>query len=309
MTQQRSYRCCSLPARDRQRGPIPLTRHTLATASQPSAVRFSITRRRRGFTLIELLVVIAIISILAAILFPVFASAREKARQISCASNLRQFGISALQYVQDNDEGWMPYRYSVDDTGCTNNQFWFATQIGGVVDNSKGLLQPYMRSRQVTKCPSFSAPHGLGSGNGYGYNGNVVGGDPAIVPYNASSSLQWYDLPDCSYGTAAKDSTLTHPSTIVAFADAGNLNADGSKTETAEIDAPSSWPDGGTYSGVFYPGDPGGFDFRHVDNSYTLNKTNNRMIEHGYANLMFCDGHVKAYLQSQITESMFHRDN
>ena len=60
--------------------------------------------RKRGFTLIELLVVIAIIAILAAILFPVFAKAREKARQTSCLSNLRQIGTAILSYAQDNDE-------------------------------------------------------------------------------------------------------------------------------------------------------------------------------------------------------------
>ena len=67
--------------------------------------------KRRGFTLIELLVVIAIIAILAAILFPVFASAREKARQISCASNERQLGLGIIQYVQDNDESY-PFSYA-----------------------------------------------------------------------------------------------------------------------------------------------------------------------------------------------------
>ena len=61
-------------------------------------------KAQRGFTLIELLVVIAIISILAAILFPAFASAREKARQISCVSNLHQLGLAFVQYTQDNDE-------------------------------------------------------------------------------------------------------------------------------------------------------------------------------------------------------------
>jgi prepilin-type N-terminal cleavage/methylation domain-containing protein len=62
------------------------------------------TSQKRGFTLIELLVVIAIIAILAAILFPVFAKAREKARQISCVSNMKQIGLGILQYCQDSDE-------------------------------------------------------------------------------------------------------------------------------------------------------------------------------------------------------------
>ena len=62
------------------------------------------TRTNKGFTLIELLVVIAIIAILAAILFPVFAKAREKARQTSCASNEKQLGLALIQYVQDYDE-------------------------------------------------------------------------------------------------------------------------------------------------------------------------------------------------------------
>ena len=63
-------------------------------------------QNKRGFTLIELLVVIAIIAILAAILFPVFAQAREKARQASCQSNLKQIGIAFKMYVQDYDEKW-----------------------------------------------------------------------------------------------------------------------------------------------------------------------------------------------------------
>ena len=63
-----------------------------------------IAHKRAGFTLIELLVVIAIIAILAAILFPVFAKAREKARQIACASNMKQIGLGIIQYTQDNDE-------------------------------------------------------------------------------------------------------------------------------------------------------------------------------------------------------------
>jgi len=101
----------------------------------------------RGFTLIELLVVIAIIAILAAILFPVFAQAREKARQTSCMSNLRQIGTAALMYAQDYDEV-MPGT----DFGEDPEYFW------------GDLAQPYLKSRQILDCPSaanrmkFSAP-------------------------------------------------------------------------------------------------------------------------------------------------------
>ena len=93
---------------------------------------------RRGFTLIELLVVIAIIAILAAILFPVFARARENARRASCQSNLKQIGLGLLQYTQDYDEKF-PLGFSVE---------------GGVTRYWPQLTQPYMKSEQVYICPS-----------------------------------------------------------------------------------------------------------------------------------------------------------
>jgi prepilin-type N-terminal cleavage/methylation domain-containing protein/prepilin-type processing-associated H-X9-DG protein len=104
--------------------------------------------RRVGFTLIELLVVIAIIAILAAILFPVFAKARDRARQSLCQSNLKQMGLAVLQYCDDNDER-MPYQlyddqyYDVAFTGGAKTPSWLMA------------LWPYLKNKNgVTGCPT-----------------------------------------------------------------------------------------------------------------------------------------------------------
>jgi prepilin-type N-terminal cleavage/methylation domain-containing protein/prepilin-type processing-associated H-X9-DG protein len=105
---------------------------------------------RKGFTLIELLVVIAIIAILAAILFPVFAQAREAARKASCLSNLRQIGTAAMMYMQDYDETIFPHNYS----WAGGQVFWFHGQQGGVWKPEYGLLYPYQRNVEIQDCPS-----------------------------------------------------------------------------------------------------------------------------------------------------------
>ncbi len=108
---------------------------------------------RAAFTLIELLVVIAIIAILAAILFPVFARARENARKSSCQSNLKQIGLGFAQYTQDYDER---YPHSAENPQPLlggwvlggNNAFSFPTDV------SQGALYPYLKSKQIFICPS-----------------------------------------------------------------------------------------------------------------------------------------------------------
>ena len=116
--------------------------------------------RRKGFTLIELLVVIAIIAILAAILFPVFARARENARRTSCASNLKQIGLGFLQYTQDYDER-LPRIPA--DTGQLATPSWDIQ------------LYPYMKSTQILACPSDSVSPTIDmTGQGYdGYSGSL----------------------------------------------------------------------------------------------------------------------------------------
>ena len=108
-------------------------------------------RRRTGFTLIELLVVIAIIAILAAILFPVFSQAREKARSASCQNNLKQMGIAMAQYLQDYDSNYPNARYANNDCGAGNVQCFNGSGWDGWVSN---VLAPYERSTGIYQCPS-----------------------------------------------------------------------------------------------------------------------------------------------------------
>ena len=151
---------------------------------------------RRGFTLIELLVVIAIIAILAAILFPVFAQAREKARQTSCLSNTKQAGLAVIQYVQDYDEH-LPNAYAgtagigtvgnvSSGIGCPTSS---GTRTGGVgklggwtyfcdgasgttltdFDPAQASINPYAKNSQMFVCPSDSS----GQKNSYAMNALV----------------------------------------------------------------------------------------------------------------------------------------
>jgi len=122
---------------------------------------------RKGFTLIELLVVIAIIAILAAILFPVFAKAREKARQASCLSNIKQVGIAFLQYVQDYDQV-MPWVYA--------NGVYVPNPAGGanILNYVNVKLYPYCKNTQLFVCPSDKTGNWYSSGYPFNYSANGI---------------------------------------------------------------------------------------------------------------------------------------
>jgi len=162
-------------------------------------------RRRtlRAFTLIELLVVIAIIAILAAILFPVFAQAREKARQASCLSNLKQLGTAVMLYVQDYDESYPLY-----STYPSEQLHWYDT------------INPYVKAADgkssVFFCPSVSqrlAVVNLSSGYAVNYL-HVIQYPPQ---FNWGKQLKWYTARNDGPATTA---SLGRPADTIMIADA-----------------------------------------------------------------------------------------
>lgn len=137
-------------------------------------------KAKRGFTLIELLVVIAIIALLAAILFPVFARARENARKSSCANNLKQIGLGVLQYCQDYDE-------TMPGHNMQNNTWW--------QDN----VRPYIKSNQLFDCPSNTGTKYRPNTNNSGsYGANIVGWNNGYPtpPFSVPDQNVWVNIAD-----------------------------------------------------------------------------------------------------------------
>jgi len=144
------------------------------------------TRNRHAFTLIELLVVIAIIAILAAILFPVLARTRESARKTTCASNLRQLGLAAHMYAQDNDE-FLPCDYYPCNSSTTHMRL-------------VNQLNPYMKNMQIMYCPSASAI-GPWMPDFVATDANKAAGNISYYCYSFDRVLNTVSPPKPSYST------------------------------------------------------------------------------------------------------------
>ncbi|HEY3331542.1 MAG TPA: DUF1559 domain-containing protein [Capsulimonadaceae bacterium] len=233
-----------------------------------------------GFTLIELLVVIAIIAILAAILFPVFAKAREKARQTSCASNLKQMGIAFTQYSQDYDER---FPSGVMTSGTTGVDYCATTSGLGWA----GQVYPYVKSVDVFACPDDTTKAPAIS---YSMNIDVAIGtlDPTGGHCGAGKVANW--------GTGGAISKMVAPASTVLLVEATGITQDPSIYGELK----SSDTDGVDYIGPYGLGsaklDTGqlptnlGVPFRDKEGRHT-----------GGANYLACDSHVKFLLPNLVS--------
>jgi len=160
---------------------------------------------RKGFTLIELLVVIAIIAILAAILFPVFARAREKARQASCQSNLKQIGLAYNMYSQDYDE--MLPRNSI---GSSLGTIWWTGEVQPYVKNVQLFVCPSCDTLQATAAVGLAGAPNCACANTYyrlrgGYGANY-GDTGRLNPWPVPSGRSLSDVPDVAGTLLVADS-------------------------------------------------------------------------------------------------------
>jgi prepilin-type N-terminal cleavage/methylation domain-containing protein/prepilin-type processing-associated H-X9-DG protein len=213
--------------------------------------------KRRGFTLIELLVVIAIIAILAAILFPVFASAREKARQTTCLSNQKQLGLAFAQYTSDFDECFPPRCY-----------------LQAPYTNWPDIIMSYVKSTAVFRCPDDVNTGTAGYGLTY----------PVSYAYSIDISS-----PN-GYGNVGNLAKMDSPASTLFMADAGALPVVGEVSTQWPINTGTTpinlfdWHNVTTDygAGTTYGGSSSGL----LDTAPTPRHT-------GLSNILFCDFHVK----------------
>ena len=263
------------------------------------------SRFTKAFTLIELLVVIAIIALLAAILFPVFATARENARKATCQSNLKQIGLGIVQYAQDFDETQVP-AYNVGGNGTISFETWMY------------LLQPYVRSYQVYSCPDSQDPVLQGTGTNtwgqYVINNSYVQAatNSAYKNHFLSPTSTSCITPDVNCGSGyplnynAIISSITSPSTTVLMFDGENIHGTG-YSHVAALDAepdnastPTSWSIQPNLSADCSPWGGGSgcpvYSFAGDPELYTTGLGGAGVVarHNGFSNVLWCDGHVKA---------------
>lgn len=188
--------------------------------------------RNTAFTLIELLVVIAIIAILAAILFPVFAQAREKARTTSCLSNQKQASTAMLMYVQDYDEEFAPC-WNMPQTGPGDCSQWF--NWGGGYRTWVYMVQPYTKNLDMFHCPSAVNFPNIWNGGIYDWIANIQLWPDMGLNYQYLSPVNNGDW--CNrYGVP--QGQIANPANLVLFVDSGESYNSGGGVVSMVVDPP-----------------------------------------------------------------------
>jgi prepilin-type N-terminal cleavage/methylation domain-containing protein/prepilin-type processing-associated H-X9-DG protein len=259
--------------------------------------------QRKGFTLIELLVVIAIIAILAAILFPVFAQARAKARQISCLSNTKQMGTATMMYVQDYDETLPGYRFN-GPAGSGINPYASDARVGSSAKDVifiNQLLYPYIKNNDVWKCPSGvqqwvnidDKTGATGAFQSYGGE-NSYAMSNYLFRSNAGLSIAAITAPADTVGMVDATYYNTLPHGPRTGAGPCRLKGESYGTSTSPVDPTTStypyyWKNMGNSTFNFTAGSNNPDD---PTNASVL--TNGKARHSNLLNVMFLDGHSKA---------------